>query len=178
MKNILGAQRPASSRHILGIAVAAIVLVLALATAAFSQGYGSNWFGMGSDNVMGMMPPSMGVPQPTAQPHQSGAALMVQSHGNAPALGPNCAAAANLTLVQAGSGQTYTYVSTKHGCVYTISRNGKAWLTVTYDGTYKITDPNGTGKLVLELGIAPGQFPGPKGNPHAVKLTPPPPSTH
>jgi hypothetical protein len=34
-------------------------------------------------------------------------------------------------------------------------------MTVTYDsssGTYKITDPGGSGALLLQLGIKPGQF--------------------
>jgi hypothetical protein len=150
MKNTLGAQRPASTRKILWIAVAAIVLVAALATAAFSQAVGDNknWYGMGSDNVMGMMPPS------GMNDGGNGGGRM-----KAP---PACPAASPITIVHSQAHHSFTYVSTKNGCVYTITRNGKAWLTVTYDssaGTYRLTDPNGTGALLLELGIPPGQFP-------------------
>jgi hypothetical protein len=149
MKNTLGAQRPASTRKVLWIAVAAIVLVVALATAAFSQAVGDNknWYGMGSDNVMGMMPPS---------------GMNDGGYGNGQRRAPVCPAASPITIVHTQGRQSFAYVSSKNGCVYTISRNGKAWLTVTYDssaGTYRLTDPNGTGALLLELGIAPGQFP-------------------
>ncbi len=158
MKNILGAQRPASTRKVLWIAVAAIVLVAALATAAFSQAVGGNgnWYGMGSDNVMGMMPPS---------------GMNDGGYGAGRRQAPVCPAALPITIVHSKAHHRFTYVSTKNGCVYTITRSGKAWLTVTYDssaGTYRLTDPNGTGALLLELGIPPGQFP----SPGRVKINP------
>lgn len=183
MKNMLGAQRPASTRKVLWIAVAAIVLVAALATAAFSQAVGgnANWYGMGSDNVMGMMPPSMPYEQkPERNPPQAQqvqAMRVAQSTGTASQSGPNCNRALPITIVHSARRQTFTYVSTKHGCVYTITRNGKAWLTVTYDGTYKLTDPNGTGALILELGIKPGLFPSGSA-PGPIKVNSPPSSTH
>jgi hypothetical protein len=173
MKNILGAQRPASTRNVLWIAVAAIVLVLALATAAFSQAYGGNgnWFGMGSDNVMGMMPPNGMYPPP------DGGGGNMRRMPTA-----NCDAARPITIKQSGPHHhTFTYVSTKHACVYTITRDKKAWATVTYDvssGTYKLTDPSGSGRLILELGIPPGKFPARKIVPiqseEIIKLTPHP----
>jgi hypothetical protein len=148
MNKQTGANRSAMTRKLKSIAVAAIVLILGLGTAVYAQGYGSQWFGMGSDNVLGMMPPGGMVPPPQ---HGAKQATTV----------PPCAARPNLKLTQSGAGRTVTYVSSKRGCIYTISRAGKAWLTVTYDAlskTYKLTDPNGTGALLLELGIAPGKF--------------------
>ena len=175
MKHVNGAERPTSTCNVLWIAVVAIFLVVATAAAAFSANTG-NWFGMGSDNVMGIaddvMPPNGMGPQPRPYPT------------TAPT--PNCNPAANLTVTQAGAnGRKFTYVSTKNGCVYTITRDGKAWATVTYDAstaTYKLTDPNGSGRLILQLGIPPGQFPRFKSGPvirteQVIKLTPRPGAT-
>ena len=151
MNKQTGANRPA--RKLKSIAVAAIVLILGLAGAVCAQDYGQ-WFGMGSDNVMGMMPPNGN-----------------KTYGGSKQTTlPPCGARPDLTLVQTGAkGRTVTYVSSKSGCIYTISREGKAWLTVTYDAlhkTYRLTDPNGTGALLLELGITPGQF-----NPWSINST-------
>jgi hypothetical protein len=179
VKNILGAQRPASTRKVLWIAVAAIVLVVTLATAAFSEAYGDNWFGMGPDNVMGMMPPSMGMSQPPGQP----AVRYAADSGVSRASVANCSASANITIKQTDSHHhhTFTYVSMKNGCVYTIWRDRTPWATVTYDagtGTYKLTDPNGSGELLLELGIKPGQFPGGRVRPGTIKVIRPTSSAH
>ena len=144
MNKQTGADRPA--RKLKSIAVAAIVLILGLAGAVYAQETGDHWYGMGSDNVLGMMPPG------GMKPYGSGKRVQI----------PPCAARPDITLVQPGAkGRTVTYVATKTACIYTISREGKAWLTVTYDTThktYRLTDPNGTGALLLELGIDPGKF--------------------
>jgi hypothetical protein len=146
MNNPTGAQRPALTRKPKWIAVAAIVLILGLGTAAYAQ-YTNNWFGMGSDNVMGVMPPNYTVP--------NGGGGHVQQP-------PPCAASGDITLTQSGAkGRTITYVSSKSGCIYTIKRDGTPWVTVTYNTsskTYRLTDPNGTGGLLLELGTPAGLF--------------------
>ena len=128
------------------VAVAAMVLVAALANVALSQDAGAKWFGMGSDNIMGMMPPNG-----MNDPGSGGRQMMPQG----------CGAGGPITVTQTRGRRSYTYVSTKNGCVYTIARNGAVVMTVTYDsssGTYKITDPGGSGALLLQLGIKPGQF--------------------
>jgi len=174
MKHINGAQRPTSTCNVLWIAVVAIFLVVATAAAAFSAANTENWFGMGSDNVMGMMPPN-GMNPGGGDP---GGQRRMQT--------TNCDPAREIRLTQTGTHHhIFTYVSAKHGCVYTITRDGKAWATVTYDGssgTYKLTDPNGSGRLILELGIPPGQFPPAKVRPginteQIIKLTPRPVAT-
>lgn len=177
MKHINGAQRPTSTCNVLWIAVVAIFLVVATAAAAFSQYAGDKWFGMGPDNVMGvedgMMPPNGMLPPPGSGGR----------HGT-PTV--NCDAARSLTVTQPGAHHhSYKYVSTKHGCVYTIARDGKPWATVTYDAstaTYKLTDPSGSGRLILQLGIPRGLFAPTKVKPvidseQIIKLTPHPVAT-
>jgi hypothetical protein len=143
MKNQTGAHRPAMTRKLKSIAVAAIVLILGLGAAVYAQD-GNNWYGMGPDNIMGMMPPN-------------GMRMAAGSHQTI----PPCSPRPDIVLTQHASKGTITYVSSKSGCIYTISREGKPWLTVTYDAstkTYKLTDPTGTHDLLLELGIDPGKF--------------------
>lgn len=145
MNNRTGANRPALKRKLKSIAVAAIVLILGLGAAAYAQYTGPYWFGMGPDGILGMMPPGG----------------MYDGGGRRKAP-PPCPVASPITIVQSEARHSFTYVSKKNGCVYTITRNGKTWLTATYDSsakTYRLTDPAGTGALLLELGIPPGQFP-------------------
>lgn len=143
MNNPTGAKRPAIARKLKWIAVAAIVFILGLGAVAYAD-YIEQHFAMGPDNIMGVMPPNYG------------------RGGGVPVQPPACGPSADLTLTQSGAkGRTVTYVSSKSGCVYTIKRNGTPWATVTFDAstkTYKLTDPNGTGSLLLELGTAPGLF--------------------
>jgi hypothetical protein len=145
----------------------AIVLVIGTAAAALSQYNGDNWFGMGSDNVMGMMPPN-GMYGSTS-PQTARTQLAQRSVKPAPGaqMSRRCPPSDVITIHQADK---YRYTSTKSGCVYTIARDGRPIFTVTYDsssGTYKLTDPNGSRELLLELGIPPGQFTGP----HAKRIS-------
>jgi hypothetical protein len=161
MNNPTGAERPAITRKVPWIAVAAILFILALGAAAFSQST-DRWYGLGPDNIMGMMPPngmaaSTQMRKPQAKTGQ-GSSMQAMTVGNSSV--QHCAPSGDITLPR-GSQGSYTYVSTEHGCIYTIKRDGKPWVTVTYDtahGTYRLTDPNGTGKLLLELGIPAGTF--------------------
>jgi len=163
MNNIPGAQRPSSTCNVLWIAVVAIFLVVATAAAALSQYTGDNWFGMGSDNVMGMMPPNGMYGGTSPQTARTQLAQRSAKSGAVLKILPRCAPSGVITIPQTrpGTKKSYTYTSTKSGCVYTIARDGKSLFTVTYDSsshTYKLTDPNGSRELLLELGIAPGQF--------------------
>jgi hypothetical protein len=161
MKNIQGAQRPTSTCNVLWIAVVAIFLVVATAAAAFSEYTGDPYFGMGSDNVMGMMPPNGMYGSTSRQTARTQLAQRSVTPVPVLKIPPRCAPSGVLTAHQSFGGKSYTYTSTKKGCVYTIARDGRSLFTVTYDSsshTYKLTDPNGSRELLLELGIAPGQF--------------------
>jgi hypothetical protein len=170
MNDQTGAQRPAITRKFPWIAVAAILLVLGLGAAAYSAST-DHWFGMGPDNVMGMMPPNGMVSAPGHQPKEGGAPQTDSAPGSAAPCGPS-----GDIVLPPGSQGTFKYVSTKHDCTYTIKRDGTPWVTVTYDmsaRTYRLTDPHGTGKLLLELGVRPGLFtPAPLPNPYNVKKNP------
>jgi hypothetical protein len=107
------------------IAVATIALMLLWASIAISNG--NNYYEMGPD---GMMRPDGTIVQtgPGFQPRAGG--------GGGPVAGP-----------------TYTYKATaQHDGSYLITRQGSKWLTVAAKpGYFAITDPNGTGQLLIKL---------------------------
>ena len=173
MKHINGAQRPTSTCNVLWIAVVAIFLVVATAAAAFSE-YMQPYFTLDQSNVMGMMPPTQeaqpaGGKQPKPKKALGGIvqsfAIQTQGQGNTqvPQNTP-CAQGSPLTLIQSSGSTKFTYAASPNQCVWLIKRNGSPWLTVAYDansGAYELTDPNGTGKLLLRLSARPGsgQYP-------------------
>jgi hypothetical protein len=168
MKHINGAQRPTSTCNVLWIAVVAIFLVVATGAAAFSQ-LVQPYFTLDQSNVMGMMPPTppaskpggggqpkandFGASQPQAKMAQAG-----QGNTQAPQNTP-CAHGVPLTLIQSSGNTKFTYAASANGCVWLIKRNGSPWLTVAYNatsGAYELTDPNGTGRLLLQLSAKQG----------------------
>ncbi|HEX3464290.1 MAG TPA: hypothetical protein VHS78_09620 [Candidatus Elarobacter sp.] len=157
MKNILGAQRPASRLKSLSIAVAAIVLVVSLGTAAFSQLTQQPYFTMDTSNVMGMMPPTP--------------VMGNKGQGNPPG-NAGCASGRTVSITQTKSRQNFSYVAAPANCVWLIKRNGTPWLTVVYNtstSAYELTDPNGAGALLLKLSAKPGS--------NVIKVNPPASST-
>ena len=136
----IGAKRPAFTRKkLLLIAVAAIMLVLAWARAGFPypDAYFTHYT-MGPDGVLhvdGMMPPD--------------------TYGDPGGMMPPPGVNPDLVVTQKAGKKTYTYVATNNHGVYSIKRNGTAWVTLTLNkntGQYEVSDPNGTGNAVLKLG--------------------------
>lgn len=172
MAKMLGARRPAFTRKVLWIAATAIILVFAWAKAGFPcPDSPCQWLQMGPDGVLGMMPPGSYRPRPTQAPVPSGKS---QSNANTFAVQRNpvefrqvalpATRQSDLVLVQRSdrTGEQYKYVASASPLtkapVYTVTREGKAWLTVTYNkstGLYELTDPNGTGSPVLKFGMNP-----------------------
>ncbi|MDB5070223.1 MAG: hypothetical protein JWM87_1334 [Candidatus Eremiobacteraeota bacterium] len=175
MNSHTGAHRPVLKRKILWIAVTAIVLVLAWAKAGFPYPEISNpYFYMGTDGTVdGMMPPTGGpgnypTAPPSAPPNGNANAQMRTMSTPAPTLAPKARAALQInkgasaqllthdvTITQTGRGRTFKYVASPNGTVQLIKRDGTPWVTVTYNkskGTWDLTDPNGTGDLLLRLG--------------------------
>ena len=103
------------------IAVATIALMLLWASIAISNG--NNYYEMGPD---GMMRPD---------------GTIVQTGG------------AGQRVMGGGPGPTYTYKATaQHDGSFLITRQGSRWITVAAKpGYFAITDPNGTGQLLIKL---------------------------
>ena len=129
------------------IAVATIALMLLWASIAISNG--NNYYEMGPD---GMMRPDGTIVQ-TGPPQQASEG---NSQPNAGVTNAYMRAAVAPQPVGGGhlSGQaTFTYKATaQHDGSYLITRQGSKWLTVAAKpGYFAITDPNGTGQLLIKL---------------------------
>ena len=123
------------------IAVATLALMLLWASIAISSG-GDPYYEMGPD---GMMRPDgtiiqggggpIGQPGPSSAPVQSNV-MMKASQSN-----------------QSNQSPTFTYKSSHQSDgSWLITRNGAKWMTVAAKpGYFAITDPNGTGQLLIKL---------------------------
>jgi len=106
------------------IAIATIALMLLWASIAISNG--NSYYEMGPDGMM----------RPDGTIVQTGPGQQARGGDGGPVAGP-----------------TYTYNSTRQrDGSYLITRNGARWLTVAAKpGYFAITDPNGTGQLLIKL---------------------------
>jgi len=145
MLSLFGATRPAFTRKVLWIAAAAIFLVLAWANAGFP--YPPNpYYITNPDGTLGMMPPDK---------YGAGG----RKRFDAP-----------ITITQVGNkGQTFEYVATNNNGTYTITRNGKPFVTIVLNkstGLWELGDSNGTGSAVIKVGY-------PKAGPMLMSTAPP-----
>lgn len=121
-------RRPGFTRNVLWIAIVAVFLLGGLAVAECLQ---CPYLQLNTSNVMGMMPPNS---CQGCRPRGGGITIVQQKSRRSP---------------------TYTYTASDNNGVYLITRQGAAWVTVTYNkstGLFEVSDPNGTGSPVLKLG--------------------------
>jgi hypothetical protein len=128
------------------IAVATIALMLLWASIAISNG--NNYYEMGPDGMM----------RPDGTIVQTGPAQQASDGNGQPNAGTTNAYMRAAPASQAVGGghpgqATYTYKATaQHDGSYLITRQGSKWITVAAKpGYFAITDPNGTGQLLLKL---------------------------
>lgn len=159
MTKRVGARRPALFL-LFAIALAAIVPTFATAQTATCP-----YYSMGTSGTLytdGMMPPNycggpVGRPQPSASPGRNTAGS--QRTLLRDVVRVSTPVQANLPLVQRVDGHTYSYVALSQNGGYLINRDGTPWATVRYNkrtGTWDLTDPNGSGYLLLRVGPSVG----------------------
>jgi len=136
------------------IAVATIALMLLWASIAISQSY--NYYEMGPD---GMMRPDGTIiqtgPGPVQVPGPTQSSSPVQSHFRSTTTESNFMTNSSQPNQSNQSNQSskFTYKSSHQSDgSWLITRNGGKWLTVAAKpGYFAITDPNGTGQLLIKL---------------------------
>jgi hypothetical protein len=128
------------------IAVATIALMLLWASIAISNG--NNYYEMGPD---GMMRPDGTIVQ--TGPAQQASAGDAQPNAEVANASMRAAFAPKAAGGHERGQATFTYTSSHQpDGSWLITRNGAKWLTVAAKpGNFAITDPNGTGQLLIKL---------------------------
>ena len=162
MTNLVGARRPALFWSILTLAVAVFLSCFAWARADAPTCPYYTMDRSGTISVDGMMPPNYcggsgaPAPKPTVVPHRrTQTARVVNDPRPFTKVTPT---PAPVTLVQRPGGHSYTYVALPQNGGYLIKRDGTPWATVQYNAktdTWDLTDPNGSGALLLRVGPNP-----------------------